>query len=161
METSRLMTRRPKLRNTSSFRLDEWITTDRIFLWPRQIFNFLGVPSRRGFCAFLRRRRRRRTLRPRVTKTAHFLWRTRRGSNALLEGDCLKEEEEEDLWRLACLFLSFFVSSLCKLTETESRERAREVERLVFFFLEFATRLSTLRVSSLFFVWLRHVVEEK
>ena len=121
-------------------------------------FYFFGSCTTRLLALFEYRRR----LRPRVTKTAHFLWRTRRGSNALLEGDCLKEEEEEeDLWRLACLFLSFFVSSLCKLTETESRERAREVERLVFFFLEFATCLSTLRVSSLFFVWLRHVVEEK
>jgi len=43
---------------------------------------------------YRRRRRRRRTLRPRVTKTAHFLWRTRRGSKTRLEGDCLKEEEE-------------------------------------------------------------------
>ena len=67
-----------------------------VFLWPRQIFNFLGVVRTETLALFeyRRRRRRRRTLRPRVTKTAHFLWRTRRGSKTRLEGHCLKEEEE-------------------------------------------------------------------
>ena len=77
-----------------------------VFLWPRQIFNFLGVVRTETLALFeyrRRRRRRRRTLRPRVTKTAHFLWRTRRRSKTRSEGDCLKEEEEEEIfggWRV-------------------------------------------------------------